>query len=98
MGSSFVKNSNEGDVIASTVLSLLLLAIPALLFMPAWLSMGDKVAIVSAALIASVIVGWVMSKVAQRNFGCVNGDVLGATNEISKVVVLLAILAVVHWL
>ena len=77
MGSSFVKNSNEGDVIASTVLSLLLLAIPALLFMPAWLSMGDKVAIVSAALIASVIVGWVMSKVAQRNFGCVNGDLSG---------------------
>ena len=77
LGSSFVKNSNEGDVVASTVLSLLLLAIPALLFMPAWLSLGDKVAIVSAALIESVIVGWVMSKVAQRNFGCVNGEGLG---------------------
>ena len=42
--------------------------------------------------IVSVITGWVMSRIAKRNFGYVNGDVLGATNEITRATVLLTFL------
>ena len=41
-----------------------------------------------AALLMSVVTGWWMARTANRNFGFVNGDILGATNEISRVVVL----------
>ena len=41
----------------------------------------------------SVIWGFIMSRVANRNFGMVNGDVLGATNETSRAVILLCMIA-----
>ena len=44
-----------------------------------------------AAVIASIVVGWWMARTANRNFGFVNGDILGATNEISRAVILLVI-------
>jgi adenosylcobinamide-GDP ribazoletransferase len=39
-------------------------------------------------LVVSSITGWMMARVANRNFGMVNGDILGATNEISRVPVM----------
>lgn len=44
------------------------------------------------ATIASVFTGFAMSLVAQRNFGCVTGDIMGATNEIARAVSLIAII------
>jgi adenosylcobinamide-GDP ribazoletransferase len=44
------------------------------------------------SLLVSVLVGFVMSFIAKRNFGMVNGDVLGATNEITRAAVLLTFL------
>ena len=41
----------------------------------------------------SVLWGFVMSRIANKNFGMVNGDVLGATNETSRAVVLLCMIA-----
>lgn len=35
-------------------------------------------------LVVSIVVGNVMATTANRNFGMVNGDILGATNEISR--------------
>ena len=35
-------------------------------------------------LIVSSVVGCIMARTANRNFGMVNGDILGATNEISR--------------
>jgi cobalamin synthase len=55
-------------------------------------------AVIFAMVVASTLTGWVMSKVALRNFGCVNGDVMGATNELGKAAVLLTALAVLAWL
>ena len=46
--------------------------------------------IVSAAI--AVLTGLVMSFVAKKNFGMVNGDVLGATNEITRAAVLFTFL------
>lgn len=53
-----------------------------------WLSLG-------AVVLASVISGIIMAAVAEKNFGMVNGDVLGATNEISRAVTLLMMLALI---
>ena len=39
--------------------------------------------------------GFVMSRIAKRNFGMVNGDVLGATNESTRAITLLISLIVI---
>jgi len=44
------------------------------------------------ATIAAVCTGFAMSIMAQRNFGCVTGDIMGATNEIARVVSLIFII------
>jgi adenosylcobinamide-GDP ribazoletransferase len=49
---------------------------------------------VAGGLVSS-IVGLLMSSVAMKNFGAVNGDVMGATNEISRPIVLIALLLLV---
>ena len=48
------------------------------------------------ALIASIVIGWWMARTANRNFGFVNGDILGATNEISRVVILMVFIFVLE--
>ncbi len=48
------------------------------------------------AVAATVIVGLLVSYVAQKNFGCVTGDALGASNEISRLITLLFILINLH--
>ena len=45
-------------------------------------------------LIVSWIVGYAMASVANRNFGMVNGDILGATNEICRPAVMFIMLIV----
>jgi len=47
------------------------------------------------AVIGSILIGWFMANVAHRNFGIVNGDMLGATNEIARAFLLVLILVVV---
>ena len=42
---------------------------------------------------ASVIWGLIMARISNRNFGMVNGDVLGATNETSRAVILFCMIA-----
>jgi len=53
---------------------------------------SDHVIFLIASLAVSVFAGLIMSKVAKKNFGMVNGDVLGATNEITRAAVLLTFL------
>ncbi|MCQ2070475.1 MAG: adenosylcobinamide-GDP ribazoletransferase [archaeon] len=45
------------------------------------------------AVVTSVLVGYVMARKANKTFGFVNGDILGATNEVSRCVILLVISA-----
>ncbi|MDY0293510.1 MAG: adenosylcobinamide-GDP ribazoletransferase [Candidatus Methanomethylophilaceae archaeon] len=47
------------------------------------------IAVVIVMAVISVAVGWGMAKIANKGFGMVNGDVLGATNEISRAAMLL---------
>ncbi|MCL1984400.1 MAG: adenosylcobinamide-GDP ribazoletransferase [Methanomassiliicoccaceae archaeon] len=46
-------------------------------------------------LFVSILTGVIMSAVAKKNFGMVNGDVLGATNEISRAAILLTFLILI---
>lgn len=46
------------------------------------------------AILVSVGVGYVMARTANKTFGFVNGDILGATNEISRVAVLFVTLMI----
>jgi adenosylcobinamide-GDP ribazoletransferase len=46
-------------------------------------------------IITAVFWGFVMSRIAKRNFGMVNGDVLGATNESTRAILLIVSLIVV---
>ena len=49
----------------------------------------------AACFIVSIIWGFLMSRIAERNFGMVNGDVLGATNESTRAILLLVSLIVI---
>jgi len=97
LGNAFVSNTRGKQAVASLVLSVLLASgLSVLLDLPTayW---GWEMAIwfaVAGGLVSS-IAGLVMSSVAMKNFGAVNGDVMGATNEISRPVVLIAMLLLV---
>jgi adenosylcobinamide-GDP ribazoletransferase len=49
------------------------------------------------AVSVGIIVSLVMVGIAHRHFKSVTGDVLGATNELSRMVSLIALLAVIRW-
>lgn len=97
LGNSFVSNTNGRQAVTSLVLSILLaFGLILLVCMPTMYWDVDRIALftVAGGLVSS-IVGLVVSNVAMRNFGAVNGDVMGATNEISRPVVLIAMLLLV---
>jgi len=51
----------------------------------------------AVAVLVAVITGLVMVGVSHRSFNGVTGDVFGATNELSRLVSLIALLAVIRW-
>ena len=48
-------------------------------------------------VLIACVAGLVMVEIADRHFKGVTGDVLGATNELSRMVSLIALLAVIRW-
>ena len=48
-------------------------------------------------VLAAVVTGLVMVAVAHRHFNGVTGDVFGATNEFSRMVCAVVLLAVISW-
>jgi adenosylcobinamide-GDP ribazoletransferase len=84
LGGIFVKNTNGQSAMIAALLALVL-------------SLGVIVIAITAVL-ASIIVGAWMAKVAMKNFGCVNGDVLGAANEVARPIILLAITAAIWFM
>jgi adenosylcobinamide-GDP ribazoletransferase len=48
-------------------------------------------------VLASIITGLVMVKIAHRNFGGVTGDVFGSTNELARAVCAVVLVAVLYW-
>jgi adenosylcobinamide-GDP ribazoletransferase len=49
------------------------------------------------AVLAAVLASLVMVEIAHRHFNGVTGDVLGATNELTRMVSLITLLAMVQW-
>jgi adenosylcobinamide-GDP ribazoletransferase len=56
-----------------------------------------SVLLIAGAAASSIFIGWLIAFLANRKFGFVNGDVLGATNEISKILVLFIALVIVNF-
>jgi adenosylcobinamide-GDP ribazoletransferase len=48
-------------------------------------------------VLASIVIGLVMVAIAHRHFNGVTGDVFGATNELTRMVCVIVLLAVVAW-
>lgn len=87
LGSPFVSNTPKEHALFSALLSFALLAIVLPVVYPsAWLYAP---ALVALMVLASSAVGAVVAAQGRRSFGCVNGDIMGATNELAKPVVLL---------
>jgi len=99
MAGNSVRNTTDISLLFSIILGTALIAAFAALI---W-ALGEYTSLAVAlpenyiilllvSILISVIVGIIMSMIAKRNFGMVNGDVLGATNEITRAVVLLTAL------
>ena len=99
LGGAFVRNTRPRSATFSSVLSLAIVVPLAYLLSTysGWSPLWTAV-ICAAAVAVSALVGWTMSRVALRHFGIVNGDVLGATNEIARPVVLMLIIVVIKCL
>ncbi|MHC1680240.1 MAG: adenosylcobinamide-GDP ribazoletransferase [Methanomassiliicoccales archaeon] len=97
LGNAFVSNTKGKQAIASLILSVLLaFGLIILICLPTGYWYVDEIAVFTVAgALVSAIVGLVMSSVAMKNFGAVNGDVMGATNEVSRPAVLIALLLLV---
>lgn len=98
LGGPFVKNTPPEAAWASSAVSLLVLFPASLILIAPSQGLEVAAALVLVMTAASVLVGWLLARQAARSFGCVNGDVLGASNELSKAVVLLTFLGVFQWL
>ncbi|MCK5628791.1 adenosylcobinamide-GDP ribazoletransferase [Candidatus Bathyarchaeota archaeon] len=48
-------------------------------------------------VLVAILTSLFMVGIAHRHFGGVTGDVLGATNELSRMVSLIALLALIPW-
>jgi len=97
LGNAFVSNTMGKQAVASLVLSVLLAfgSILMICLLTGYWNVAEIALFTFAGGLVSSIVGLMMSSVAMKNFGAVNGDVMGATNEISRPVVLIALLLLV---
>lgn len=87
LGSPFVRNARKGHAALSAGLSFLLLSLFIPILYP-W--MGPYlVALIALMVLASIVTGALVAAKAHGSFGCVNGDVMGATNELAKPAVLI---------
>jgi len=57
--------------------------------------MITAILLVIGAAVASIFVGWLVAYLSNKKFGFVNGDCLGAANEISRVVILIVAIIVI---
>lgn len=99
IGSIFIKNTTYKSILPSMIISIILIFIttyPTRIFV--FFNDIELIIITLISIITSCIIGVIVAKCAMKNFGCVTGDVLGATNEITRPIVLLMILIVIKYL
>lgn len=87
LGSPFVANSPKRHAVYSPLLSFaIVLAVFATVPWP----MPHVLWLAALMTVSSSLVGVAVAVLGHRCFGCVNGDIMGATNELAKPVVLMA--------
>ena len=108
MAARQVENTGVSDVIYSTVLTTILVIIASLICLGVasvcpWhtdLTAGTVILVGLMAGLMTIVVGFAMAFISNKTFGFVNGDVLGATNEIARAAILfvsLILLTVAMW-
>ena len=99
MAGDSVRFTDKKSLVFSLILTALLLAVSYLISTVIAKEVLDGVVMdyhlvgIIVGFVVSVLWGLIMSWIANRNFGMVNGDVLGATNETSRAVILLSMIA-----
>ncbi|MCQ2084743.1 MAG: adenosylcobinamide-GDP ribazoletransferase [archaeon] len=100
MASRQVRQTDMDSLVRSTLVTIVALLIATLIgcglasfadFKPDF-PVIEIIVLFIVSVLLSIGTGVAMAKIANRNFGFVNGDILGATNEISRVVILLVAL------
>lgn len=108
MASEQVRNAGTHTMVMSTIVSValafagyLVMGIITSIFVNGMLNsvlIISALLLIAGAALMSIFIGWLMARIANQKFGFVNGDVLGATNEVSKVLVLLvAVIIMVNY-
>jgi len=97
LGGMFVKNTSMETVGISVALALLFVVPAFLLISPGDIELGEMMIVIIVCILAALATGVVVAKTAMKNFGVVNGDILGATNEIARPMVTLALIGAL-WL
>ena len=98
MAGDSVRYTNKASLLKSSVLSIVLIAVSvfAMRYIAVegfgWTVSNLYIYAPIVAFVVSIVWGWLISAVAKKNFGIVNGDVLGAVNETSRVVTLFAMI------
>jgi len=99
MASEQVRNSNTNTLLMSTVLSVVLAlagyiimgVLTSIIIVHGMLNVKffiTALIIIAGAAVSSILIGWLVAYLSNKKFGFVNGDVLGAANEISKILIL----------
>jgi adenosylcobinamide-GDP ribazoletransferase len=89
LGSIFLKKAKKKlNIVAYGVSAMIAFVLFTLAVNPVYGALGVGLVFVS------VPVAWVMEKVAEKVFGGVSGDVIGATNEVSRAITLVLLAAV----
>ncbi|MCL2296541.1 MAG: adenosylcobinamide-GDP ribazoletransferase [Methanomassiliicoccaceae archaeon] len=57
--------------------------------------MISAVLLIAGAAASSILIGWLLAYLSNKKFGFVNGDVLGASNEISRLLILFVAIIIV---
>lgn len=91
MGGIFVKNTDVESVIIAFVMALVFIITAWWFLMPEWLSIANVAWILMVVIVITLFTGAYVARLAMKHFGCVNGDILGATNEIARPMIVLAI-------
>ncbi|MCQ2078612.1 MAG: adenosylcobinamide-GDP ribazoletransferase [archaeon] len=97
MASRQVRCTTTPSLMRSTILTVILLAVATLIgigvanacSITAQYSASTVVLLFIVAVMMSIGIGYLMARKANRTFGFVNGDILGATNELSRAGILL---------
>ena len=95
LGNMFVNSANRNDVLKSILISaVIVIPLAALMLYGPFFSVIEGMLVGVFMLLISMGVGFAVCNISMKSFGYVNGDVLGASNELGKVGSLLGALIV----